>query len=107
MASRTSGTSQTNGSSGWSKFGRVVELFARDLQTQERLTTQIVDWLERELQPKGVGVVLEAEHLCMSLRGVQKFGSRTVTSALRGLVRDDSRTRQEFLALTTRRSHDL
>ena len=92
---------------GLSKFGRVVELFARDLQTQERLTTQIVDWLERELQPKGVGVVLEAEHLCMSLRGVQKFGSRTVTSALRGLVRDDSRTRQEFLALTTRRSHDL
>jgi GTP cyclohydrolase I len=91
---------------GLSKFGRVVELFARDLQTQERLTTQIVDWLERELQPKGVGVVLEAEHLCMSLRGVQKFGSRTVTSALRGLVRDDARTRQEFLALTTRRSHD-
>jgi GTP cyclohydrolase I len=92
---------------GLSKSGRVVELFARDLQTQERLTTQIVDWLERELQPKGVGVVLEAEHLCMSLRGVQKFGARTVTSALRGLVRDDARTRQEFLALTTRRSHDL
>jgi GTP cyclohydrolase I len=87
---------------GLSKFGRVVELFARDLQIQERLTSQIADWLEHELQPKGVGVVLEAEHLCMSLRGVQKFGSTTVTSALRGLVRDDARTRQEFLALTTK-----
>ena len=82
--------------------GRVVEFFSRDLQIQERLTTQIADWLERELEPKGVGVVLEAEHLCMSLRGVQKLGAKTVTSALRGLVRDDSRTRQEFLALTGR-----
>ena len=91
---------------GLSKLGRVVELFARDLQIQERMTTQIADWLERELQPKGVGVVLEAEHMCMSLRGVQKFGAKTVTSALQGLVRDDARTRQEFLALTTRRSHD-
>lgn len=90
---------------GLSKLGRVVELFARDLQIQERLTTQIAGWLQRELQPKGVGVVLEAEHLCMSLRGVQKFGSKTVTSALRGLVRDDARTRQEFLALTMRTSH--
>ena len=59
---------------GLSKLGRVVELFARDLQIQERLTTQIAGWLERELQPEGVGVVLEAEHMCMSLRGVQKFG---------------------------------
>jgi GTP cyclohydrolase IA len=91
---------------GLSKLGRVVELFARDLQIQERLTTQIAGWLERELEPKGVGVVLEAEHMCMSLRGVQKFGAKTVTSALHGLVRDDARTRQEFLALTTRRSHD-
>jgi GTP cyclohydrolase I len=91
---------------GLSKLGRVVELFARDLQIQERLTTQIAEWLERELEPKGVGVVLEAEHMCMSLRGVQKFGARTVTSALHGLARDDARTRQEFLALTTRRSHD-
>jgi GTP cyclohydrolase IA len=91
---------------GLSKLGRVVELFSRDLQIQERLTTQVADWLERELEPKGVGVVLEAEHLCMSLRGVQKLGARTVTSALRGLVRDDARTRQEFLALTTRSSHD-
>lgn len=87
---------------GLSKLGRVVDLFARDLQVQERLTTQIADWLERELQPKGVGVVLEAEHQCMSLRGVQKVGSKTVTSALHGLVRSDARTRQEFLALTAR-----
>jgi GTP cyclohydrolase IA len=91
---------------GLSKLGRVVEYFARDLQLQERLTTQVADWLEDELQPKGVGVVLEAEHLCMSLRGVQKMGAKTVTSALRGLVRDDARTRQEFLALTTRSFHE-
>jgi GTP cyclohydrolase IA len=91
---------------GLSKLGRVVELFARDLQIQERLTTQIARWLQRELEPKGVGVVLEAEHLCMSLRGVQKLGAKTVTSALHGSVRDDARTRQEFLALTTRTSHD-
>jgi GTP cyclohydrolase I len=90
---------------GLSKLGRVVELFARDLQIQERLTTQIAGWLQQELEPKGVGVVLEAEHMCMSLRGVQKFGATTVTSALHGLVRDDARTRQEFLALTTRTSH--
>ena len=87
---------------GLSKLARVVEYFARSLQVQERLTTQVADWLERELQPKGVGVVLEAEHLCMSLRGVQKHGASTVTSALRGIVRDDARTRQEFLALTKR-----
>jgi GTP cyclohydrolase I len=91
---------------GLSKLGRVVEFFSRDLQIQERLTTQIASWLERELEPKGVGVVLEAEHLCMSLRGVQTLGAKTVTSALRGLVRDDPRTRQEFLALTVRTSHD-
>jgi GTP cyclohydrolase I len=91
---------------GLSKLGRVVEFFSRDLQIQERLTAQIADWLERELEPKGAGVVLEAEHLCMSLRGVQKLGAKTVTSALRGLVRDDPRTRQELLALTTRSSHE-
>ena len=91
---------------GLSKLGRVVEFFSRDLQIQERLTTQVADWLQRELEPKGVGVVLEAEHMCMSLRGVQKLGAMTVTSALRGLVRDDARTRQEFLALTKRSSHD-
>jgi GTP cyclohydrolase I len=87
---------------GLSKLARVVEMFARDLQVQERLTTQIAEWIEEELRPKGVGVVLEAEHLCMSLRGVQKFGATTVTSALLGQVRDDPRTRQEFLALTKR-----
>ena len=87
---------------GLSKLARVVDFFARSLQVQERLTTQVAGWLERELKPKGVGVVLEAEHLCMSLRGVQKQGATTVTSALHGLVRDDPRTRQEFLALTGR-----
>lgn len=86
---------------GLSKLARVVELFARDLQLQERMTTQIADWLQTELEPKGVGVVLEAEHMCMALRGVQTYGAKTVTSALHGLVRDDPRTRQEFLALTT------
>ena len=91
---------------GLSKLGRVVEFFSRDLQTQERLATQVADWLQRELEPKGVGVLLEAEHTCMSLRGVQKLGATTVTSALRGLIRDDVRTRQEFLALTTRGSHE-
>jgi GTP cyclohydrolase I len=85
---------------GLSKLARVVERFARSLQVQERLTTQIAGWLEQHLAPKGVGVVLEAEHLCMSLRGVQKPGTRTVTSALRGAVRDEPLTRQEFLALT-------
>jgi GTP cyclohydrolase I len=89
---------------GLSKLARVVEWFARSLQVQERLTTQVADWLERELAPRGVGVVLEAEHLCMSLRGVQKPGARTVTSALHGAIRDDPRTRQEFLALTQRSS---
>jgi GTP cyclohydrolase IA len=91
---------------GLSKFARVVELFARDLQIQERLTVQIANWLQQRLSPKGVGVVLEAEHLCMSLRGVQKFGARTVTSALHGVIRDDPRTRQEFLAVTTGTDHD-
>jgi GTP cyclohydrolase I len=85
---------------GLSKLARVVDYFARSLQVQERLTTQIAGWLRQELRPKGVGVVLEAEHMCMSLRGVQKHGVTTVTSALHGLVRDDARTRQEFLALT-------
>ena len=63
------------------------------------------NWFERELSPKGVGVVLEAEHTCMSLRGTAKTGTRTVTSALHGLVRDDPRTRQEFLTLTGRTTH--
>jgi GTP cyclohydrolase I len=91
---------------GLSKLARVVELFARDLQIQERLTTQVADWLQAELRPRGVGVLLEAEHMCMTLRGVGKPGSRTVTSAFRGAVRDDARIRQEFVTLTVRSTHD-
>jgi GTP cyclohydrolase IA len=85
---------------GLSKLARVVEHFARDLQVQERLTQQVADWLQDELAPKGVGVVLEAEHLCMTLRGVQAHGSLTLTSAVHGLLRDDQRSRAEFFALT-------
>jgi GTP cyclohydrolase I len=85
---------------GLSKLARVVELFARRLQLQERLTTQVADWLQTELEPNGVGVVLEAEHLCMTLRGVRAAGARTVTSALHGRLRTDPGSRQEFLALT-------
>jgi GTP cyclohydrolase I len=84
---------------GLSKLARTVELFARRLQVQERLTQEIASKLDLLLQPRAVGVVMEAEHLCMSLRGVRAVGSRTVTSALRGLMRDDARTRQEFLTL--------
>jgi GTP cyclohydrolase IA len=89
---------------GLSKLARVVEVFSRDLQVQERLTTQIAGWLQQRLEPKGVGVVMEAEHMCMTLRGVRTPGARTVTSALHGLVRDDSRTREEFLNLTSGRT---
>ncbi len=85
---------------GLSKLARVVELFAHDLQVQERLTTQIAGWLQQHLEPKGVGVVLEADHLCMSLRGVRATGARTVTSAVHGLLRHDAPSRQEFFALT-------
>ena len=86
---------------GLSKLARVVGLFARDLQTQERLTTQVAGWLTEQLAPRGAGVVVDAEHLCMTVRGVQAPGARTVTSALRGRIRDDPRTRAEFLALAT------
>ncbi|MEA2973233.1 MAG: cyclohydrolase [Actinomycetota bacterium] len=89
---------------GLSKLARVVEHFARRLQVQERLTKQVGDWLSDRLAPKGVGVVLEAEHLCMSLRGVQAVGARTITSSLHGLLRDDARSRAEFLALAGRPS---
>ncbi|WP_378790256.1 GTP cyclohydrolase I FolE [Nonomuraea fastidiosa] len=85
---------------GLSKLARVVELFARDLQVQERLTKQVADWLQQHLAPKGVGVVIEAEHMCMSMRGVRVPGSRTVTSALQGVLREDARSRQEFFALS-------
>jgi GTP cyclohydrolase I len=84
---------------GLSKLARVVELFSRRFQVQERLTKQVADWLDHELDPKGVGVVLDAEHLCMTLRGVEAAGSRTVTSALHGLLRSDERSRAEFFAL--------
>jgi GTP cyclohydrolase I len=84
---------------GLSKLARVVDTFARDLQVQERLTVQVADWISDNLRPKGVGVVLEAEHLCMVVRGVKKSGTRTVTSSLRGLLRNDARTRAEFLGL--------
>ena len=85
---------------GLSKLARVVELFARDLQVQERLTVQVANWLQEHLDPKGVGVVIEAEHMCMSLRGVQARGARTITSSVHGLLREDARSRQEFFALT-------
>lgn len=84
---------------GLSKLARVVDHFSRRLQNQERLTTQIADWLCDNLAPRGVGVLIEAEHLCMSLRGIQATGAHTVTSAVRGKVRDDPRTRAEFLSL--------
>jgi GTP cyclohydrolase I len=85
---------------GLSKLARVLDLFARDLQVQERLTQQVADWLQENLTPRGVGVVIEAEHLCMSLRGVRARGARTTTSALHGLLREDARSRQEFFALS-------
>lgn len=85
---------------GLSKLARVVELFASGPQVQERLTKQIADWLDRQLTPRGVGVVIEAEHFCMTLRGVQATGSRTLTSTLSGTLRDDPRSRAEFLGLT-------
>ena len=85
---------------GLSKLARVAEYFACRPQTQERLTKQIADWLGEQLQPRGVGVVIEAEHSCMTLRGVHAAGSRTITSALLGALREDPRSRQEFFALT-------
>ncbi len=84
---------------GLSKMARVVDVFARRLQVQERMTDQIAAALEEVLRPLGVGVVLEASHFCMMMRGVEKQGSRTVTSAMRGVFLDDPRTREEFLRL--------
>ena len=88
---------------GLSKFARVVDHFSHRAQTQERLTKQIAEHLERQLAPRGVGVVIEAEHTCMSLRGVRAVGARTVTSALFGALRDNPSSRAEFLSLTRRR----
>jgi GTP cyclohydrolase I len=84
---------------GLSKLARVAELFAHAAQVQERLTKQVADWLDTHLNPRGVGVVIEAEHLCMSMRGVQAIGARTITSTLLGTLRDDGRSRAEFFAL--------
>jgi GTP cyclohydrolase I len=86
---------------GLSKLARVVELFARRPQVQERLTKQVADWLQTQLRPRGVGVVIEAEHVCMTVRGVRAGGTSTITSSLLGGLRDDPRSRAEFLALTT------
>lgn len=85
---------------GLSKLARVLEHFASRPQVQERLTTQVATWLNARLSPVGVGVVIEAEHLCMTLRGVQAAGTTTTTSSLLGVLREDSRSRAEFLALT-------
>jgi GTP cyclohydrolase IA len=84
---------------GLSKIPRIVDVYARRLQVQERLTEQIAEGLCSVLQPSGVGVVIEAYHLCMMMRGVQKQNSKTITSALRGAFRDDAKTRDEFLRL--------
>ena len=84
---------------GLSKLARLVDLYARRPQVQERLTTQVADALEAELKPRGVIVVVEAEHLCMTIRGVRKPGARTVTSAVRGLFRDSVSTRGEAMSL--------
>ena len=84
---------------GLSKIPRIVEVFARRLQVQERLTEEIASALDDVLNPSGVGVVIEAYHLCMMMRGVEKQNSRTITSALRGGFRDDPKTREEFLHL--------
>jgi GTP cyclohydrolase IA len=87
---------------GLSKVARIVDVFARRLQVQERLTEQVADAIMQVLQPRGVGVVIEAQHLCMMMRGVEKQNSSTVTSALRGSFRDDMATREEFLKLAYR-----
>ena len=89
---------------GLSKLPRIVDMFARRLQVQERLTEEIAAAIEDVLQPRGVGVVIEAAHLCMMMRGVEKQSSKTITSALRGIFRSDPRTREEFLALARGKS---
>lgn len=84
---------------GLSKLPRIVDMFARRLQVQERLTEQVAKAIEDVLEPRGVGVVIEAYHMCMMMRGVEKQNSRTITSALRGVFREDAKTRDEFLRL--------
>ena len=85
---------------GLSKLARVVDLFARDLQVQERLTCQVADWLQANLAPKGVGVVIEAEHLCMTMRGARTRGARVVTTAYTGAFERSAALRAEFLRLS-------
>ena len=92
---------------GLSKIARVVDIYARRLQVQERLTMQVAQALDEVLKPRGVGVVIEAHHLCMMMRGVEKQNSKTITSALRGAFRDDPKTREEFLSLAYARSGTL
>jgi GTP cyclohydrolase I len=84
---------------GLSKLPRLVDAFARRLQVQERMTSEIADALQRHLEPRGVAVVLEADHLCTMMRGVQKQGNRTITSSMTGIFRRDPRTRGEFMSL--------
>lgn len=86
---------------GLSKVARVVDMYARRLQTQERLTQQICDALEEVLHPKGIGVIIEANHFCMMMRGVEKQHSSAITSAVKGLIKKDSKTRDEFLHLVS------
>jgi GTP cyclohydrolase IA len=88
---------------GLSKLARLVEVYARRPQVQERLTSQIADLLMAKLEPRGVIAVLECEHMCMSMRGIRKGGSRTVTSAVRGMLRDDAKTRAEAMGLILQR----
>ena len=87
---------------GLSKFARIVDNFAKRPQVQERLTSDIADFLDENLKPKGVAVIIEAEHMCMSIRGARASGSKTQTSALRGMMKSDARTRAEVLSLLTK-----
>lgn len=92
---------------GLSKLGRIVEVYARRLQVQERMTTQIANALDEHLQPLGVGVVVKARHLCIETRGVQKIGSVTTTSALRGCIKDEPDCRSEFLQFVDSVPHEI